>query len=61
MSKILRCKKCGIEINGGCYNTPRGVYCCKCWEAKPERVREKAFKEAIKNLSAVGSIYYNLK
>ena len=31
MSKI-ECCNCGTPIEGGCYNTPIGIYCCDCYD-----------------------------
>lgn len=59
MNKILKCKKCGKEIQGGFYNTPIGVYCCKCWDRVPQSKKDMAFFEAMANLAAKGKIIYN--
>lgn len=54
--KVLRCKKCGKEIQGGFYNTPNGAYCCECLDKIPQRTKDKAFNEAFKRLVSAGSL-----
>ena len=34
MDNELRCKSCGKQIKGGCYNAPDGPFCVDCWENK---------------------------
>ncbi len=52
MTKIA-CIKCGTEIKGGCYNTPRGVFCCKCYEKVPQRTKDKFLQETLQRLAGV--------
>jgi hypothetical protein len=59
MNKVLKCKKCGKEIQSGFYNTPDGAYCCVCWERTPQAVKDAAFLKAMKKLADTGKIIYN--
>lgn len=56
MKKILKCKKCSKPIQGGFYNTPNGVYCCECWDKVPQRKKDKALADALRNLAIIGKI-----
>lgn len=60
MSNTLKCKKCGAEIKGGFYNTPKGVYCCECWDNVPQRKKDKALADALRKLSALGYCITNI-
>lgn len=60
MNKILKCKKCGKEIQGGHYNTPNGAYCCECWEKTPQQSKDKVLADALKKLAVMGYICTNL-
>lgn len=37
----LQCEICGKPINGGCYNTPNGLFCVDCWENKVTKQLKK--------------------
>lgn len=53
---MKKCKKCGKEIQGGCYNTPEGIYCCECWEKIPKRGKKRLEHEALLRYAQVGRI-----
>lgn len=55
MKKVV-CIQCGTEINGGCYNTPRGVFCCKCYEEVPQRTKDKFLQETLQRLAEAGKL-----
>lgn len=54
--KEIKCCECGTKITGGFYNTPLGVYCCKCWGAKPKSAKALSFTDALIGLAAIGKI-----
>ena len=55
MDNELRCKSCGKQIKGGCYNAPDGPFCVDCWENKiSEEVKKDYEKQALKRLQAIG-------
>ena len=51
-----KCKQCGVDINGGFYNTPYGAYCATCWEATPKKQRNKASESALRALAELAKI-----
>ncbi|WP_195653819.1 hypothetical protein [Bacteroides cellulosilyticus] len=54
--KVIKCKQCGIEIKGGFYNTPNGVFCPDCWEKKPKEVKDKALSDVLKGMAMLGKM-----
>ena len=51
------CKECGIEITGGAYNTPLGLFCCECWDKKDNKIKEDAFKKSLSDLSFMARVF----
>lgn len=52
--KVLKCCKCGSEINGGYYNSPMGPHCCDCWKKVDEKQKKAALSETLMGLAALG-------
>lgn len=59
--KVIKCKQCGVELNGGFYNTPNGTFCRDCWEKKPKAVKDKALADALKGLGVLGEMIVNCR
>jgi hypothetical protein len=43
----MKCVKCNVEINGGCYKTPDGTYCGDCWDKETLDVKGAMVKDAL--------------
>jgi hypothetical protein len=54
---MKKCKECGTAISGGAYNTPLGLFCCKCWEKKPQETKDNAFKKSHEDLALLAHLY----
>lgn len=53
MAGEINCCKCGKEIKGGHYNSPRGKFCISCYEKVPEKQKDEDLPEALKALVGI--------